>query len=96
MGLLQRLFFCDVPTDEIGPMARSLPLANVAPDECHLRCLRESRRRVGTCDGMDASLWQDTRTNQLWVRYTGSVAQVDLWYGPGDTSLLEAVPPACR
>jgi hypothetical protein len=46
------------------------------------------------CDWMDWSLWQAKADERVWVHCTGGIAGLDIWYGPGDPSVLAALGAA--
>ncbi|MBC7785334.1 MAG: hypothetical protein H7144_15990 [Burkholderiales bacterium] len=87
MSLIDRVLPDRKVVSGIGELIQQLPLATTWPDRTLLRCVSKSSTPMGACDWMSWSLWQDEDNGEIWIFYSGGIANVALCYGPGDRSV---------
>ena len=75
--------------DEFEAIAKNLPLAQAVPAEEKLARVRSSGCGFAACDPMHLVLYRHRETGELWLRASGGIADVTLWYGPGSPALLD-------
>jgi hypothetical protein len=86
MSLLDLLFPRTASAADIERVSRQFAVVRALPDDARLRRVCASPRSTAVCDAIHWSLWQDKKTGAVWVHCSGGIANVDVWYGPGDRS----------
>lgn len=79
---------------DLDQLITELPVANGPPTNLHelKRHWIDILTDLAAHDCLSYSIWQSKTSTEIWIHMTGGIAGVDVWYGPGEFQLIEALP----
>lgn len=78
---------------DMDQLVTQLPVAKGPPgDLCKLQWnWLDSLGESAVHDCLSYSIWQSKTSEAIWIHMTGGIAGVNVWYGPGEPNLIEAI-----